>query len=132
MAIDITIKHASEAKKISKHFRARELMCPCCRECIVDAELLEILEEIRYIIGEPIHVTSGYRCEKHNTEVRGARNSQHRLGKAADIWAEDTSPEELYNIACNQMPGYGGVIKYKTFVHIDTRDKKYRGDKSND
>lgn len=132
MAIDITIKHASEAKKISKYFRARELMCPCCGKCTINADLLMLLDEIRYIIGEPIYVTSGCRCEKHNKEVGGARNSQHLLGKAADIWAEDTRPEELYNIACNQMPGYGGVIKYKTFVHIDTREKKYREDKSND
>lgn len=132
MAIDITIKHASEAKKISPHFRARELMCPCCGGCMVDAKLLQLLEDIRKIIGEPIHVTSGYRCEKHNTEVRGAKNSQHRLGKAADIWADETWPEELYNIACTLMPNYGGVIKYKTFVHIDIRDKKYREDKSND
>lgn len=132
MVIDITIEHADSAKKISNHFRARELMCPCCGGCMVDAKLLQLLEDIRKIIGEPIHVTSGFRCAKHNSEVRGAKSSQHLFGRAADIWADDTSPEEIYNTACNLMPGYGGIIKYKTFVHVDIRENKYREDKSND
>lgn len=130
--MEIKISNAPTTKKISDHFRARELMCPCCRWCEVDAALLTLLESIRKEIGEPIHVTSGYRCAKHNSEVGGARNSRHLYGQAADIWADDTSPEEIYNMACTLMPGYGGVIKYKTFVHVDVRNTKYREDKSND
>ena len=32
---------------------------------------------IREKIGRSISVVSGYRCEKHNREVGGAKHSQH-------------------------------------------------------
>lgn len=47
--------------------------------------VLEILQPIRDKWGRPIVVTSGFRSEAVNKAVGGARNSQHRLGEAADI-----------------------------------------------
>lgn len=44
-----------------------------------------VLEKVREIWGKPIYVNSGYRCEKLNRLVGGAVNSQHKIGKAADI-----------------------------------------------
>lgn len=44
-----------------------------------------VLDPLRKIWGMPIIVTSGYRCEKLNKVVRGATNSQHVKGQAADI-----------------------------------------------
>ena len=45
----------------------------------------EILQPIRDKWGSPIVVTSGYRSEVVNKAVGGVKNSQHRLGQAADI-----------------------------------------------
>lgn len=45
----------------------------------------EILQPIRDKWGSPIIVTSGYRSEVVNKAVGGVRNSQHRLGEAADV-----------------------------------------------
>ena len=47
-----------------------------------------ILEPLRLAWGQPIFVTSGYRSPALNRAVGGARNSQHRLGQAADIVAD--------------------------------------------
>ena len=47
--------------------------------------VLEILQPVRDKWGRPIVVTSGFCSEAVNKAVGGARNSQHRLGEAADI-----------------------------------------------
>ena len=45
----------------------------------------EILQPIRDAWRSPIVVNSGFRSEAVNKAVGGAKNSQHRLGEAADI-----------------------------------------------
>ena len=44
-----------------------------------------ILDPLREAWGEPIIVTSGFRCPALNKKIGGAANSQHVLGEAADI-----------------------------------------------
>lgn len=44
-----------------------------------------VLDPIRERTGEPIYVSSGYRCEAVNKKVGGVKNSQHLTGEAADI-----------------------------------------------
>lgn len=46
---------------------------------------VEILQVIRDEYGKPLIVTSGFRCDKLNKAVGGAKNSQHTKGEAADI-----------------------------------------------
>ena len=45
----------------------------------------QLLDPIREAWGEPIVVSSGYRCKELNALVGGAKNSHHMLGCAADI-----------------------------------------------
>ena len=45
----------------------------------------EVLEPLREHFGEPVYVSSGYRCEELNQAVGGVPNSQHMRGEAADI-----------------------------------------------
>ena len=49
--------------------------------------ILRVLDPIRSLYGKPIYVNSGFRCEKLNEMVGGAKNSSHLQGKAADITA---------------------------------------------
>ena len=44
-----------------------------------------VLEPLRVAMGEPIRVSSGFRCEKLNKAVGGVYNSQHLKGQAADL-----------------------------------------------
>jgi hypothetical protein len=43
-----------------------------------------VLQPLRDRLGVPLVISSGYRCEDVNTDVKGAPFSQHRLGQAAD------------------------------------------------
>ncbi len=47
----------------------------------------QLLDPIREAWGEPIVVSSGYRCKQLNALVGGAKHSHHILGCAADIIA---------------------------------------------
>ena len=47
----------------------------------------QLLDPIREAWGEPIVVSSGYRCKELNTLIGGVKNSHHMLGSAADIIA---------------------------------------------
>ena len=44
-----------------------------------------LLEPLRSLLGKPILITSGYRCEELNKAVGGSATSQHRYGQAVDI-----------------------------------------------
>lgn len=47
----------------------------------------KVLDPLREEFGEPIIVNSGYRSPALNKAVKGAANSQHVSGQAADITA---------------------------------------------
>ena len=53
----------------------------------------QLLDPIREAWGEPIVVSSGYRCKELNALVGGVKNSHHMLGCAADITAPLLSPQ---------------------------------------
>ena len=50
-----------------------------------------ILEPLRAFAGQPIIISSGYRCNQLNIKVGGAYASQHTLGEAADIYIPKTA-----------------------------------------
>lgn len=57
---------------------------PDCLERLYD--LIEhCLDPLRVFYGNPIIVSSGYRCKQLNDIVGGSPQSQHMLGEAADI-----------------------------------------------
>jgi uncharacterized protein YcbK (DUF882 family) len=84
----------------------------------INYNLLYLLEAIREHFKKPVIVNSGYRCNKHNTEINGADSSQHLLGNAADIKISGISPSQVYSFA-NSINKFGGLGKYDTFTHID-------------
>lgn len=55
----------------------------------------KVLDPLREKIGEPIIVTSGYRCPRLNKAVGGVSNSQHITGQAADISFKDKSRNKI-------------------------------------
>ncbi len=107
---------------ISKHFNRSEFACKCgCGFSTVDVKLLEILETVRTYFGKPVTINSACRCEEHNAKVGGAKGSKHKLGIAADIVVKDTSPDEVYSFLQGYLEGTGGLGKYNTFTHVDSR-----------
>jgi uncharacterized protein YcbK (DUF882 family) len=104
----------------SKHFKTKELSCHHCGANRVTQELLVLLESIREKLGEPIFLTSAYRCEVHNKKCGGKPKSQHLLGKAADIHIKSKSPKQLAAFLEKNFK-IGGMGIYPTFVHVDVR-----------
>ena len=109
--------------QLSKNFKSEEFACKCCGKCEVDPKLIEKLQLVRSIVGVPIYINSGYRCDKHNREAGGSSKSQHVLGKAADIRIHNMSVEQMYNICKGFFNGVG-IYPDQHFLHVDVREKK--------
>lgn len=114
-------------ERISPHFDRGEFACRCgCGFDTVDTVLLEVLEAVRQYFGQPVNVTSGCRCPAHNATVGGAANSQHLLGRAADIVVKGTLPAEVVRFLRAAYPGRLGIGRYSNFVHVDSRNSSAR------
>jgi len=122
-----------ERVALSEHFSTHEFACPCkntaCLYQRIAKELVDKLELVRVEIGNPIRVTSGYRCSKYQAELR-ARGyetslgpSQHEIGRAADI---TTAPYALKPMAVECADHFKAIGVGKTFVHVDLRADKER------
>ncbi len=125
MTVQTYSKKTSGDLQLSDHFKVKEFACGDGTDLVkVDTELVDVLEVIRHYFGKPIIITSAYRTHTHNKKVGGSRNSQHVLGKAADIVMVGVSPKEVASVAEYVLGNKGGIGLYpgKGFVHIDVRD----------
>lgn len=69
--------------------------------------------------GRAVTINSGFRSLSHNAAVGGAGNSQHTYGIAADIVVSGLSVTAVMNHA--KTSGFGGILRYSTFTHVDSR-----------
>ena len=108
--------------QLSKNFWRDEFRCKCgCGADTVDAELVSVLQSLRDAFGAAVTVNSGIRCEDHNRAGGGSPNSQHLLGRAADITVAGISPHKVHAYLAASYPKRYGMGRYDTFTHIDTR-----------
>lgn len=110
---------------IAPNFKVKEFRCKDGSDLIkLDSSfILFELQKIRNHFNKPITINSAYRTESYNAKIGGAKNSYHVQGRAFDIVVKDTSLDEVCKYAASI--GIKGIIRYNTFVHIDSRDKKY-------
>lgn len=103
---------------VSPHFRLAEFQCRCCGCVKLHPELLVKLERIREAWGSPLLLTSGFRCEKHNKNVKGVEGSLHLMGQAADIVVFQADQEKFIDAA--KEAGFDQAIPYgaRNFVHL--------------
>lgn len=91
-----------------KYFERSEFVCQggdCDgKTAEMSRKILVILTSIREHYNKPVNITSGVRCNHHNSEVGGVWNSRHAQGKAADFYVEGVSGNELvklcYSLGC--------------------------------
>jgi len=93
---------------------------------VVDSELLTVLVRLREHYACPVTVTSGCRCERHNTIEGGSKNSQHIQGKAADIQVKEIDNIKVARLLDHWYPDQYGIGSSKYFTHIDVRSNKAR------
>ncbi len=119
-------------KQLTENFSDSEFLCKC--GCVIPDELQDNLfllvlnlQIIRDYIDQPISVSSGYRCVKHNRKVGGKPKSYHLSAMAADIKAKDYTPKELAKkikeLIDKKLILAGGLKAYTTFTHYDFRGK---------
>ena len=117
---------------LSKNFSKLEIMCPCsCGADKISPVLIEKLQKVRNIIGRPIVITSGVRCEFYNTSIKASMNSSHipdsyGMGNAVDIACTNSKDRyelvELSQKFFNRIGISGG--SYGGFVHLDVDRSK--------
>ena len=118
--------------KITKHFSLDELTfsqtaaragidnspTPAALDNLV--RLAGLLENIRFMLGVPVFVSSGYRCPALNNRVGGATNSQHLFGLAADFTAPAFGdPLAIAEAISGSGMGFDQLIhEYGRWVHV--------------
>ena len=122
---------------MTKNFSISEFECKC-GDCKISADvknnlikLADQLQILRDKVQKPIKINSAYRCANYNDNVvKGAKHSQHKLGKAADIVIDGMTPNDVHELVCEMVElgqiNFGGIGKYDTFTHLDIRDYKAR------
>jgi uncharacterized protein YcbK (DUF882 family) len=108
----------------------------CDKKIAMDPRLIDRLYDIQQTIGEgrTIRVISGYRSEGYNASLLAAGHavdpeSEHILGRAADIFAPGLKAEKLHEAAESQPQGGVGFYPFSgpRFVHVDTGpDRRWR------
>lgn len=116
------------SEKLSPHFLKEEFACNHCGDLPKNPpqELLDILEDLREEFDNPVVINSGYRCPTHNNNVGGVKNSRHLAGDAADVVVKGVDPHDVYVFLNERVGSAGGVGKYNSFTHVDTRGAKAR------
>ncbi len=112
---------------LSRHFTLEELACKC-GECTthindINANLIYQLQKLRDNFGLPINIASGYRCEKHNEKIGGAKHSQHLQGRAVDISTKNLSAADKYRLIQQvfRLGSFHGVGIGGNKLHVDVR-----------
>ena len=81
----------------------------------------QLLDPIREAWGEPIVVSSGYRCKELNALVGGAKNSHHMLGCAADLIAGNKADHRRLFKLIQQMQQEGKIRFTQLILEGDGR-----------
>ena len=105
--------------QLSENFNLKEFECPCCHTVLLNPLLVTKLQKLRDEWGLPLIITSGYRCELHNREVGGVKQSLHKVGQAADVRVPASEQERFRDLALSC--GFSRAISYgnRHFIHIE-------------
>ena len=120
---------------LSKNFSKLEIMCPCsCGADKISPVLIQKLQKVRDIIGRPVIITSGVRCEFYNASLKNSSaHSSHvpddyGKGNAVDIACLNSKDRyELVEVAKFFLKGlvYRAVHMVVLFIWM-LIDQKYK------
>ena len=121
--------------QISEHFTLEELTAsqaavrngldnrPGLEEAKNLRWLAGTLEEVRKLVGKPVHVSSAYRSPAVNKAVGGSAKSAHMRGLAADITVSGMASRDLAELIRSSSIAYDQLIlEFDQWVHIGLAD----------
>jgi peptidoglycan hydrolase-like protein with peptidoglycan-binding domain len=123
--------YANNAKSVyTDNFKKEEFECGCGGKWCngyngieMDRRIILVLEDIRAHYGKPVHITSGIRCQRYNDSLSNSiANSEHRLGRAVDIYIEGVSASSIIAYLKTIKKKYGLSYFYAitaSAVHMD-------------
>ena len=104
-----------------QYFKIGEFACKGSGAVFMEHDLLVKLDALRHAMNHPLYIVSGYRSEKHNKAVGGAKNSYHLKGRAVDIsWRMLDARQKRRLVTEALHLGFGGFGFYSTFIHLDS------------
>ncbi len=90
---------------LTKNFSRIDFMCHCeaCRASleerpIVKDEVVDAIQSMRDILGEPLYVTRGLSCAAHNAALGGADDSRHLPEHADALDIRSAGSQQAYRI----------------------------------
>ena len=98
-----------------KNFEYRELKCKCGGKYCngyptgFSYDLLVNLQKARDYFGKAVIITSPLRCERHNANVGGVKNSKHTLGRAVDFYVK--------GVSYSKLKAYIDKLPYKNYIY---------------
>jgi len=113
------------------YFKRKEFVCHHCgKDGFEGYWVVLFLNGLRNMVGRPVIITSGYRCEEHNKAIGGSKNSMHVRGLAVDFYIKGMDWNVQKAIVLNAwikfIVDYGitlrlGIYEDKKFFHIDEK-----------
>jgi len=105
--------------KVSQDFTVGEFACRKTSTMVLLAPtLITLLQQLRTRLNKPVHITSGYRTPEYNAKIKGAAESRHMLGLAADLEVpKGTTNWELAGLA--YVVGFRRIGVAHGFIHVD-------------
>ena len=120
---------------MTKNFSKEEFDCNDGSEMPINiyhnmVKVANQLQVLRNYIKKPIKINSAWRSQEYNESIGGVKDSQHIMGRAADIVVKGMLPIELSKIIEDliskgeMLQGVIGI--YSSFIHYDIRGTKAR------
>lgn len=112
------------SERLSANFTVREFVTglnPTPRYARISPDLVRALQQLRDAARSAVTVRSAYRHFTHNEAVDGAPQSQHMVGRAADIRISGMTPLDMADLALTELGPAIGIGLGRTGIHIDLR-----------
>lgn len=93
-------------------------LVPSCSISQMDDNLLELLDELRELVGTPLVITSAYRSPDWDLAKGRSGKGAHTKGMGVDISAPNSYFTRLVLQHALRMP-FTGIGIGKNFIHLD-------------
>ncbi len=124
----LKLKNITPQMVLAPHFKTRGSTCNCLPPRYMWSRIskpLRVIDSLSSRMNSPVReLLSIYRSPSYNRAVRGRSLSQHMENRAIDVKFSRASPSSVAaNARRMRAEGHfkGGVGRYSSFTHIDTR-----------